>query len=74
MEKFDIVFTNSYTGKLRIKTRLTLKGRGITLHGTNQDKDVNIYYATEKALEKLKTLYTFKALQMASTRTEQYLK
>lgn len=41
----------SYGGKYRLKTKLELKGRGIKFYDTLNDK--NIYYATEKAYNKL---------------------
>lgn len=47
----------SLTGsKWRLKTPLELKGRGITLH--DSDNGINIYYATERAFERLETQYS----------------
>lgn len=48
----------SYGGRhYFLKTRLTLKGRGITLSSTD-DKGFNWYQATNRAYELLKTQYT----------------
>lgn len=48
----------SYGGRhYFLRTRLTLKGRGITLSSTD-DKGFNWYRATDRAYELLKTQYT----------------
>ena len=56
----QIEFTIGYAGKFRLKTKETLKGRGITLDsdGTTNKRGMATYYATQKAMDKLKTKYT----------------
>lgn len=53
----DIEAKISYGGKWRLKTRLELKGRGITLH-EQQDNGLKIYYATDLAFKKIENQYS----------------
>lgn len=53
----DIEAKISYAGKWRIKSKLELKGRGIKFHD-HDDNGLKIYYATERAFEKLENQYS----------------
>ena len=61
----QIEFVCSYNNKLFLHTNLELNGRGIKKHsnGENHKRGLKSYYATEKAMDKLKEQYkcTYKA-------------
>jgi hypothetical protein len=54
-----IEFVCSYGSKFYLHTDLELKGRGISLsgNGSNHKRGLKSYYATEKAMNKLKVEY-----------------